>query len=338
MSAGITLRAYVLRKALNDVSPLFPTGSHTFPMLFKLSGSDLTLVCTTGCVYANTLEVSNPDNENWEITVIYKNLLEFITAEGLVTITHASYGVELSGDGYTINLPAGYSVITPPVFPEVGFTAVTHTGYIPGLDALVSMGLGSLYAADKPVHMYGQVSVLKFPNVQVQARTPGLDITALMSPEHVKLLTRFGADSWYTNNSDVLILKRDRAYMELPIEAIHEENLFVKQMEGLSAPVTLDLEHYLDKLRSMSKLNARGRCKLVIRETGVETSVNQDNLSIATAIGSKDGRVLSAVYLPLPLWMSMVKAAGNAKAQILYKGDIVCLRTQAIIILARALV
>lgn len=338
MSSGITVRAYVLRKALSDVSPLFPSGSHTIPMLFKLSGSDLTICCTTGCIYVNTLEVSNPDNENWEITVIYKNLLDFIAKEGQVTLSHAPHGLDLSNASFAVTLPAGYSVITPPELPNVGYRDVTHTGYIPGLDKLVNMGLGNLYSVDKPIHMYGQVSVLKFPNVQVQARTPGLDVNALMAPEHVKLLTRFNPEAWYTNNMDILILRRDRAYLELPIEAVREENNFVKQMDGLSEPVTIDLDGYLDKLRSMSKVSPRGRCKLVILNTGLETTVSQDNLTLSTYIGSRDGKVLSATYLPVPLWLSMVKAADGTQAQVLYKGDIVCLRTQAIIILARALV
>ena len=337
MSAGAVVRAYELRRLLNDLSPLFPSGTHTIPVLFKLKQSDLVIACTTGCVYSNTLTVSNPDNESWEITVMYKNLLDFVVAEGQVRVEHAPYGVTLYGNGYSVQLPAGYSIISEPVMKDKDFKSVLSTGYVSGLSALVGMGLGNLYAVDKPVHMYGQVSVLKFPNVQVQARTPGIDVTAVIAPEHVRLLTRFGPDSWWTNGTDALIVRRDHAYLELPIDAVHEENTFVKLMDGLSSPISLDLEHYIDKLRSMAKMNARGRCKLAIKESGLVTTVSQDNLSITTTVGNDDGKVLNSVYLPMPLWMAMVKAAGNNKAEILFRGDVICLRTQAIIILARAL-
>ncbi|MCM1218882.1 MAG: hypothetical protein NC548_30740 [Lachnospiraceae bacterium] len=339
MSSGLTVGIWKFRQALSAIVPLFPSGTHVVPVLFRLSNEDLLLVCTSGCVYSDTLTVSNPDNENWEVTVMYKNLLDVLPTDGQLNIMYTSFGIELVGGSCTVQLPKGYSIITPPKFPDSGYTRIPESSlFRNGLRTLVGMGLGSLYLQDKPVHLYGQVALLKYPNVQVQVRVPGLDMYMMLAPEHVKMLSGFNPSEWYTNGVDTLILKRDGAYLEMPMEPLHEENHFVELLNGMSVPVTLDLEHYLDKLRSMSKANPRGRCKLVIREKGLTTSVSQDNITIETTIGDIGSKVINAVYIPMPLWLTMVKAAGSNMAQILYQGDVICLRTNAIIIVAHALV
>lgn len=338
MSSGVSVGTFVLRKALGDISPLFPSGTHTVPVLFQLRGNALLMACTTGCLYINTLSVSNTDNESWEATVVYKNLLDFLPKDGSVTITHAPFGLNFRGEGCSIDLPVGYSIITPPEIPNGDYADVTSNGYVSGLRYLIGMNLGTLYAADKPINLYGDIAVLKYPNIQIQVRTPGLGLFATLAVEHVRLLMRFEPEEWYTNNVDMLVLKRKQAYLELPMEPISEENKFVELLAGMSDPITLDFEHYLDKLRSMQKTSARGRCKLVLRESGLTTSVSHENITISTTMGDEESKVVSTLYMPMDLWLAMVRAAGSGKAQVLFREDVLCLRTQAIIIVVRALV
>lgn len=338
MSAGIRVSAYILRKVLNDISPLFPTGTHTIPVLFKAVGSELTIACTTGCNYLNTIAVHNEDNLHWETTVSYKNLLDFIK-DGMITVEQTQFGLDIVGDDFKVQLPVAYSTVTIPKLEDVSYNLVDSKGYLSGFRNLLNMGLAQVLSAEKPIHVYSGVSVLRYPNIQAQVRTPGFDCTMVIAPEHAKLLVRFEPEEYAFSKTDsALLLRRQNATLALPISMQREENHFTEFLQGMSEPVTVQMGGFLVRLRSMSKLSPRGRVKLVIRESGVEASVQNDNAVISTALGDIESKVLTALHVPMPLFLAMVKVIGDSTAQFLYKEDLLCLRTQFIIIVTRALV
>lgn len=338
MSAGITLSSYELRKCLTDLSPLLTAGSRTIPVLFKCDGSELHIACTTGCFYRDTIAVSNPDGESWESTVVYKNLLNFVHSSGDVSIIHETFGITIEGEDYTITLQNGYSTITLPNIEGVEFIPIDSSQYVVGLHALMNLGLDKIFADDKPYHLYGDVAVLKYPSIQAQARTPGLRLVAVISSEHVKLLSKFGPTEFATNNVDRIVCKRKSAYLELPMDVKREDNHTLELLDGMSDPVTVSLNGVLDKLRSIEKLDPKGRCKIVLYANGFSVSMRSDRTEICSNFGHTEGAVLSVLYLPIALLLAMVKASGNSTAQFLFKGDLLCLRTQNIIIVVRALV
>lgn len=337
MSSGVVVKANELRKCLMDIHPLFPKGSYTLPILFSLTGSNLTIVCTAGCTYSATLKVVEQDVTSWEITVLYKSLIDFVPGTGLISFDHKPYGLTLTGNDFEVQLPTSYSIVSAVELPKVQFTEVSSNGYVKGLNNLINMRLGDLYQSEKPVTLYDQLAVLKYPNMQIQARALGLHLLAVMTPEHLKLLTRFEPKEVYCDNVSSVILKRNDAFLILPMKPAQEENKFVELLEGMSEPITLDVEHYIDKLRNMLKANNKGRCKIVFHENGISSSISQDNIVIKSGLGDTSGRVTKALYLPIQLWVKMVNALGNSNAQFMYGSETICLRTQSIIIVVRAL-
>lgn len=337
MSAGVIASGYELRKVFNDISPLFPTGTHVIPVLFRVHGSYLDIACTTGCVYRSSIPVNNPENVSWELTALYKSLVDFVK-DGQIELKAETFGLLVKGSGFEIQLGLAYSTITWPDIPDVDFVEVNSTGYISGLRTLLNLGLDKIYAAEKPIHLYGSVAVIKYPNMQAQARTIGLDLVAVMVPEHVRMLIRFQPDHYYTNGVDSVILRRKDTFVILPMDVKREENLFIEFLNGMSEPITLSLDGLIDKLRNMSKLNPRGRCKLVLKESGLDITLSSENTYITTKLGDDQSKVLTALYLPMSVLLAMVKVTDGGKAQFLYKGDLLCLRTQSLIIVVRALV
>ena len=338
MSSGILIDVKVLRSCLEDLRPMFGKGNNLIPVLFKVKGNTLTVCCTSGCVYVNKLPITNESGISTELTAQYRNILDFLPKLGIVNLAIESYGLVISGEGTQIQLPVGYSIITEPESYNVSFIDVDARTFPVGINSLLNIGLSGIYKVEKPFNIYGNISVIKYPNVIAQARTPGLSVGVTLTQDYAKLLSKFNPDKVYSNGVDSLVLKRDSATLELPAEPLKEENDFLKYMEGLSVPIRLNVEHYVDRLRNMNNLGNNVRAKITIFDDGVRVTAEQDNVSIAYDLGDCSGKLQRVFYLPMLLYMSVVKALGNTTVEFLYGKEILCLRSPSLIIIARAIV
>lgn len=338
MSARCLVRANDLSSCFHDINPLIPKGAKDMAVLFELKGSTLTIAHTTGCVYKSELAVSNPENSIETAIVMYKNLSDFIPNNGEIDIEIEAFGITLSDEDFTIQLPRGYSEIHLPDFPDVSYTTIETNTFTQGLLDLLNLGLANLYSVDKPIHVYGDISVLKYPNMQAQARTQGLPFKGLITPEHAKLLARFHPQEFYTDGTETLYMRKQGAYLVLPIQPLIEDNNFLNLMSRVDNPVTLSFDKYVDQVRSMAKLGKKLVCTITIYSDGILTKASADNVSIEAKTNVIGGEVLKVVQLPIDLWLALLKVVGNGKAQILYGEDCICLRTYSIILLVRALI
>lgn len=338
MSAGILIEARALRSCFEDLRPLFGKGNNLIPVLFKIKNDKLTVCCTSGCIYLNKLAINNENNVSSEITAQYRNILDFLPKSGMLNLNIEAYGLLISGEGTEIKLPVGFSLITEPEQKNITFTPVESQNFRVGLTSLMNVGLSTIYKVEKPINIYGNLSTLKYPNVVMQARTPGLPIGVTITQDFAKLVARFVPEAIYSNNIDTLILKRGDAYLEIPAEPLHEENDFLKHMIGLSEPIRLDVEHYVDRLRNMNSLGNNVRAKVSFYTKGVRVTAEQDNVAIVSDLGECYSELCKVLYFPMVLYMSMIKALGNTTVEFLYGKEIICLRSPSLIIIARAII
>lgn len=337
MSSGtIVVPAVRFLDYISYLTPLFPKGSSTVPIGIDVTGNILTLTCTQGCYFQSTIEISNADNIVKTATVLYCNVTEFVPSVGELYLEFLPFGLKVSGSGFDVVFPHAYSLINKVKFPDVDYETIPTTGYTAGLKYLLNMNLSSIYMSEKPIHIYRDVSVLKYPSMYVQVRTVGLPFYGTVTPEHVKLICRFAGTEVYADNPDYLLFRRNDSYLQVPRKTLSEENTFLRNMEGLSDPVTLDFDKYLERLRVMNKVG-KANVNLALHKEGLSTSVSFDNITLTDHINKTDSEVVKAFHLPMAVWLSVVKACGSGYVQILYRSDVVCLRTQYIIILVRVL-
>lgn len=338
MSAGILISTRTLRSCLEDLRPLFGKGTNLIPVLFKVKDDTVTVCCTNGCIYVNKLPITNDSRISSELTVQYRNILDFLPADGMLNLVIESFGLTITGDGTEITLPVGFSLITEPERKDVTFEKIDAKTFPVGLTSLMNIGLSTIYKVDKPLNIYGNISTLKYPNVIAQARTAGLPVNVSLTQDFTKLLCRFNPDAIYCNNIDSIVLKRGDAYLEIPAEPIRDENDFLQHMVDLSEPVRLDATHYVDRLRNMNSLGNHVRAKITLFDNGVRVRAEESNVAISYDLGDCSGKVNKVLYLPMLLYLSMVKALGNNMIEFLYGKEIICLRSPSLIIIARAIV
>lgn len=338
MSAGtVTIKAINLVDFVSSIISLFPKGSTTIPIGVSLGGDTITFTCTTGCYYQAEYDVSNPDNVSKSMTVMFCNIVDYLPTIEDIAISFQSRAMNISGAGFEISLPMGYSLVNKLDFTGYQFETIVGKQYIAALKDLMSLNLSGIYMHEVPVNIYRNVSVIKYPNLMAMSRTEGLTFSGSIIPDHVKLLCKFSGGEVCDSDEDSLIFRRGNSYLQLPRKRLYEENTFLRQMEGLSEPYNISFSGYINRLRAMSKLGNNAKCKLVLLNDGLKTTVSTNSIVLTDKIGKCQDKVVKTFELPITVWSMIVKALGNGTVQILYRGDVLCLRTQYLIILTRAL-
>lgn len=338
MSAGtVTIKAVNLVDFVSSIISLFPKGSTTLPIGVTIEGDTITFTCTTGCYYQAEYAINNPNNVSKSMTILFCNIVDYLPTTDEIAITFQSRSMEFSGAGFEISLSTGYSLVNKLDFSRYQFETIVGKQYIAALKDLMSLNLSSIYMHEVPVSIYRNVSVIKYPNLMAMSKTDGLTFSGSIIPDHVKLLCKFSGDEVCDTDEDSLIFRRGNSYLQLPRKKLYEENNFLRMMEGLSEPYNLSFTGYINRLRAMGKLGTNAKCKLVLLNDGLKTTVSTNSITLTDKIGKCQDSVVKTFEMPITVWSMIVKALGNGTVQILYRGDVLCLRTQYLIILTRAL-
>ena len=334
--SGLICAASAIKRCLSDIASLFPKGVSSIPIALNVSNGYLTITCVTGASYQADIEVNDREHE-YHATVLFRNVTNLISQSGECVLTFSNYNVTLFNNDFEIVLLNAYSPVEQLTLPEVPFVPCSAEGYKSGLKSLLGLNLSAIYRSDRPIEIFGDVSVIKYPSMHAQARTNGIsDITASVTPEHANLIANFGAQEYY-QDSDCLWFRRSGAWLQVPYNAINDENDFLKLLDGMDNFITLNTNGYLDKLRLIAKLNAKERCNVVLCEEGIKTSMQTDNASTSASIGKIDERVLAYFSLPITIWIQIMKALNGGTAQFAAEGNRLCARSNTLIIVLSVL-
>lgn len=338
MSAECRVAASSLLQVFSDVNNLMQKGSNAIPLLFELSGSLLTISCSTGCLYRCETTVSNKSGLQGTASVLYEKITDFLDSGEPVTLVFEQFGLELTSASVRLTLPLAYSTVSDTQVPEgVRFTPIENTLCLQNLVELMNLGLDRLYTVDHPIEINENYSYLRFPNVQVKTRTDGLHFRAAVATEHVKLMVKFDPKEIYCNNTDVLILKRAGATVQLPVKPISMETSFEKLLTLVANPINLQLQEYNQRLRAMTHLGKKLRCKVICMDAGICTETTTENITISVGAGAY-GEIRKVFQVPLDLWVSLTKPFSKLRMELLYGEEIICLRNMSLIVLLRAVV
>lgn len=339
MSTELTVNSKALLQALNVISYLIPKGINTVPLGVTLKDNVLRLTCKAGCIYTNDITVENMDNKEYSISVLYHNIVPLVPTSGNMCLEFTQAGLSMHNDYFETLLPVGYSIVTE-VDDKIKcgyFQPVSNQAYKVGISKLLNMNLDKLYERVKPIYVFRDISVLKYPNVHVQVRTTGLPFTGILDIEHAKLIEKFDPSEVCSQNRDMLVLRNENAYLQLPINSNVGENTFTKLMDDLANPVTLDLTGYLERMRNASKLAPKASCRITLYESGLKSTISVENVTTSISTGDTTTKVVQVVTLPIQVWLTFLKAVGSGMVQFLSGGQKLCMRTQSIIILAHVI-
>ena len=335
MSTVVDVKACDLRKCLQYLNPLFPKGTIEVPLGVNLSKGVLTITCQTSCIFQAKLQCDSEDAAS--CTVIYfSTICNILPSEGFISFEFIPSGLLLTGTDFEVTLPLGYSTIGVYDFGEHYYQNIVSKDYISTCTSILNMGLDKLYAKPKPISIHKDISVLKYPNTWVQIRSIGLPFACMLDPAHLQMLCKFEPTKVSSDEHDALILVNDYATVKMPCKSDIEDSKIKDFVYKCDKVVNVNLEGYLDKLRSASKFDAKLKCRITLYEEGVKTTLSLSNVTMSVGSGNLQSKVLTTFHLPLQVWLSFVKALGNGLVQLLYGGDIICMRNQSLIILTRA--
>lgn len=332
--SAVSVRAQDLQACLSQIVPLVPKGTMYVPLGLHVHNNLLVVTCLQGCVFQSHIPVDS--NEIMSASIMYRDVTPLLPRSGDVTLKFATNFLELAASGVSVSFSSSYSVVAEQEFEEYDYTDMLSEDYLYNLRTLLGMNLDSIYKAVKPIHSYGKVSLLKFPNTIVQVRTSGLPINCTLDAEHVKLLLRFRPTKVHRDGFMITFLNNS-AVLQLPCKDNVDGNNFTDMLTDLGEPIVLNIDGYLEKVRNLSKALPKGKCTIVVHKEGVNTKLSADNTHANVSVGDAHSEVLQVVSLPTQIWLAFLKALGNSKIQILVGGGKLCLRNNSLVILTRVL-
>ncbi len=333
MSTVVSLSARDLKSCFSAISLVAMKGSQLTPVSLILKNNKLQFICLQGCVAQCSILVASDEIAN--LVFMYYDVTPIIPPSGDVDVTLSSNGVSIEGEGFSCTFPKGYSDVTEFDFSNCKFTPIESDAYMDAMKNMMGMSLDKLYGTSVPVDAYQTVSVMKYPCCYVQTRTHGFPVTAQIDPEHMKMLIRFAPKEVSESIKDTLVFRKGTAMLQVPCRTDIPENDFLQYLSGLSAICRIDATGLYDKVKNASRLSNKSRCRIFVYKAGFKVVMTIGEATSSVSVGeSADDLPFTAVF-PIQVLLAFLRAIGNQTMEILAGGELLCLRTQSLIILVR---
>ncbi len=336
MFEGITISLSSLRPVLDMLQLLVPKGESEVPVGLHKKGSELYITSTQGCAYQSHITIDY--DGVIDTTFMYRDITPLLPTMGDVMLYVLPNYVEISGEGFSVSFPIAYSTVEVLEIGTTNFRDIDSTVYQTGLSKITGMGLEKLLLKVSPIIIRDNIAIQKYPNVWVQTRANGLGVSAVIDTVHTKLLTRFSPTGVTDSIPGTLLFKGRNGTLQIPCRADNDSSSVKDLLVDMESVLTINLQSYLDKVRTLSKIDPKGHCNVILYESGMFTRMSVANSNMKIGIGNTTGEVVQTVTLPIQLWLSFLKCIGtDTRVEILVGGGKLCLRTPFVIILTRVL-
>lgn len=333
MLKSVTLPAKDLKDCFTSLSLVAAKGSQLTPVSLILDKNILKFNCLQGCVVQCHMPILN--DEQVYVVIMYYDVTPIIPTDGEVTLSISSYDVSIEGVGFNCSFPLGYGSVEDYDFSTCVYEQISNKEYASGLRTLQGMNLDKIYGKAVPFSIYEGVSVIKHPCCYVQARTPGLPFVAQLDQEHIKMLTRFAPWEVSMSMKDTIVFRRKNAILQVPCRMDIPSNDFTSFLQDMQSKCVVVLGGLADKLRDASKVSTKSKCTVTGTKTGLQITTTIENASSSISVGDISGETEFMFSFPTQVLLTFFKAIGSGKVEILTGGDLICLRTQSLIILVR---
>lgn len=331
MPAIVNVKTKPLASYLKTVALVMPKGTNTIPLGITLQNNKFSIVSDAGGIYTEMSEVV-ASKDACQVTCLYCDMASLLSGEE-TEFEIDQYGVIMRGPGYETTFPIAYSSIERIDKSDVSFKQVHDNGYIDSLKTILRINPEKLFSSVHPVTVYGDISLLKYPSMYVQARTMSLPFTAVFDLSHIRIITAMCPTEVSTDFSDSALFKRDSVLVQLPCKYLVEENNFLSMLSDMESASLVDITDHQNRLRDSVKFKGHLSCKIAIYPNGLRTTITTENASIAVLTGETTREPILTCTFPYQVWIAILTALGQGQVQILTGGQKLCLRTQSLAIL-----
>lgn len=333
MSAKLKLQAKDLKQCFSSLSLIAAKGSQLTPVSLKLANNKLTFTCLQGCVVQSTLEVNCGDS--LDIVFMYYDVTPVLPSVDEVYLEIDNDHLSVSGPTFSCAFPNGYGDPVTYDFSDCSYTKFGDSSYLDGLKTVMGMGLDKLYGKTVPLSVYGDVTVLKHACCYVQTRTIGLPFTAQIEAEHAKIITKLLPWEVSTSQKDTLVFRKQNTILQIPCRYGIPANNFTEFLKDMRPKCRVTLGSFYLRLRDMSKVSTKTKCSLVGYKEGLSITLTVENANSSIIIGKEADDIQFVFDFPIQVLLTFIKALGSGVVEILTGGDLICFRTQSLIILVR---
>lgn len=334
-TSTVSVNAADLVNALAGVKPLFVKGSKTIALHLVSKHSKLTVTAGVDSMYTCDIPVVTEDAP-LDVTVTYFDITTLIANSGLAEFELIGGMLEIHTSRAIIKLPPAFSTVQE--FPEDynDVYPVSTDSVVAGVKTLLSAGLSRIYKKEKSITLHTDYAVIKYPNIWVRTRTIGLHWPGVvLAPDTAKMVVSFAPEAVAKLGDNYLVLFHKNDKMLIPVKLDKEPDDMLAIINTLGNSLFVNIATYLNDLRVLSHLETT-QITIEVYDSGFVTRAHTEGAELTIPVGSINNFVHS-FRVPLDLWIACFSILGGGDIELLYKGDIICLRTRTVCILLRAL-
>lgn len=333
MSTVLTLPAKELKECFSALSLIAAKGSQLTPVSLILKDQKLSFVCLQGCIVQGSIAVAS--NEIANAVFMYYDVTPIMPPSGNVDVALYDYGVTVAGESFTCSFPTGYSDVTEFEFSDHKFTKIENNAYIDSFRVMLGMNLDKLYSKPVPVTVFGNVAVVKHSCCYVQTRMYNLPYKAQIDAEHVKMIMKFKPWEVSASSPNTLVFRKGNIVLQIPCRTGIGENDFPEFLKDMKTVCMVNAGGLYEKVNYTAKVSSKSKCTILTTARGIKISVNIDNASSSISNGDMSGDITFTTFFPISTLLAFLRAIGDDTMEILTGGELLCLRTQNLIILVR---
>lgn len=325
-----------LRDSLSVLRPLFPKGSKTVPVGLNVENGELTITCTQGIIYQDSIEIDDL-NATEHVTVLYFDITSLLYEDDETALEFGQVAVSLSNSAFEVSLHFGYSVVSPVTFELPEFRTIESTIYVDSIKTLAAMNLNKLYNTVAPLVFENTVVLQKYPNTWVQMKADGFGVRATIDVDHAKLLNVFAPKEIAVAKGSTLLFRKDNTLLQIPYKVNTDSKKITNLLDGMKVQCTVNPGKYLERLMSISKVDSKAHAQITVYTGGIKTTVTAESVNLSASAGESLTDVVSVFHYPILVWIAFLKALGSNYIEILTGGEKICLRSSVTVIVTRVL-
>ena len=332
MPARITIKQTDLLKVLDDLKLLQQYSSESVLVRLELDVKKSKLLIDSKSYaynYRNEVSVTVLSEGYICTTVLLPPNADLWSGVSTITLEDKDNTVRLYTDFVTLVLDNAYEVLERYKLPVCDFEEVSEE--LQDCRTLLNASkLGKLLKKQQNIDILSGRGMLRYNNAWVQLSMHmilGDTLDFAISPDELRRVVSFMPTHIGFIYHTKLVLKRESAYLVLPITTASSTQVISTLSKTKSKPSTLTkvtLGDYAKRLSSYCKLTD-ALCNITLYNSGISTSLPGKSISVQASCGTKD-TVVEALRIPIDIWVTALSLFKDSEVEIWTEGKIIWIK------------
>lgn len=328
-----TVKGNELKSTFLDMGALLKRFERARVIGVQVNKSGITFTVDTGTYYMRTLDfVTQTDVVELNITILYADIVKFISGRTDATIELTSFYMQIFSNGASITLSSGESV-PPKYVPKKGNVTALELSTLRNAVRVFSMttDLQKAYKKDFSISFKGDRAILKSPTLWLETHSQGLN--CVLSLVQLKGISMF--QPTLIEVSDRIEFKKERAILSVPYTKPGTDAGIQQFKSGMKLVSAFSVVGIIKELQDIKSVVGVGSAAISVYATGFRIELSRNRITLSKRYGEEDfSHQLAQFNVMVDLFIMSLNILSDGDIVSVYmKEGLVCLENEVASIL-----